>query len=89
MSDVKIFASIIDDVTRQQIKVLSECEAYEDSTIRVMPDCHAGKGCTIGSVIMLNDKIVPNTVGVDIGCGMLVVDIGQGFIDLKKLDKIK
>ena len=86
--DVKIYASIIDDVTRKQVKDLSESEAYKDAVIRVMPDCHAGKGCTIGSVIQYVDRVVPNTVGVDIGCGMLVAELGQVDIDLEKLDRV-
>ena len=86
MSDVKIFASIIDDATKQQIQELSECEAYKDCTIRAMPDCHVGKGCTIGSVIKYEDKVVPNTVSVDISCGMAVAELGKIDINLEKLD---
>ena len=85
---VKIFASIIDDATRQQVKDLAESEAYKGCMIRVMPDCHAGMGCTIGSVIKFKDRVVPNTVGVDIGCGMLVVELGKVDIDLARLDQI-
>lgn len=85
---VKIFASIIDDATRQQVKDLAGSEAYKGCMIRVMPDCHAGMGCTIGSVIKFKDRIVPNTVGVDIGCGMLVVELGKVYIDLARLDQI-
>lgn len=88
MSDVKIFASIIDDKTREQINEISNSEAYKECTIRVMPDCHSGKGCTIGSVIQYKDKIIPNTVGVDIGCGMSVLHLGQINIDLQKFDNI-
>lgn len=84
----KIFASIIDDETRKQVEELSKSEAYSDCEIRVMPDCHAGKGCTIGSVIQIKDRIVPNTVGVDIGCGMLVCNLGDVDIDLEELDHI-
>lgn len=88
MDKVKIFASIVDDVTKKQVEGLASSAAYKDSTIRIMPDCHAGKGCTIGSVIHYNDRVVPNTVGVDIGCGMLVVNLGQIDIDLQKLDVV-
>lgn len=84
----KIFASIVDDETRKQVEELSKSEAYSDCEIRVMPDCHAGKGCTIGSVIQFKDKVVPNTVGVDIGCGMLVVNLGKIDINLEELDSI-
>lgn len=88
MEQVKIFASIVDDVTKKQVETLAASEAYKDSIIRVMPDCHAGKGCTIGSVIQYLDKVVPNTVGVDIGCGMLVTELGNIDVDLKKLDEV-
>lgn len=88
MADVKIFASIIDDKTNEQIKTLSESDAYKDCRIRVMPDCHAGKGCTIGSVIEYQSRVVPNTVGVDIGCGMMVTELGNIEVDLEKLDKV-
>ena len=88
MEQVKIFASIVDDVTKKQVETLAASEAYKDSIIRVMPDCHAGKGCTIGSVIQYLNKVVPNTVGVDIGCGMLVTELGNIDVDLKKLDEV-
>lgn len=88
MEQIKIFASIVDDVTKKQVEILAASEAYKDSIIRVMPDCHAGKGCTIGSVIQYSDKVVPNTVGVDIGCGMLVTELGNIDVDLKKLDEV-
>lgn len=88
MADYKIFASIVDDATRIQVEEASSCEAYKDCTIRIMPDCHAGSGCTIGSVIRFNNRVVPNTVGVDIGCGMLVSELGKVDIDLAKLDRI-
>lgn len=88
MADVKIFASIIDDKTKEQIKTLSESDAYKDCRIRVMPDCHAGKGCTIGSVIEYQNRVVPNTVGVDIGCGMMVTELGNIEVDLEKLDRV-
>lgn len=88
MEHVKIFASIIDKVTKKQIDTLASSDAYKDSILRVMPDCHAGKGCTIGSVIKYTTKVVPNTVGVDIGCGMLVTILGKIDVDLQKLDEV-
>lgn len=87
-TNCKIFASIIDDTTKKQVEDLVSSEAYRDSVIRIMPDCHAGKGCTIGSVIKYTDKVVPNTVGVDIGCGMLVAELGNVDINLESLDRI-
>lgn len=88
MNDVKIFATIVDDATRKQVEEAANSEAYKNCTMRIMPDCHAGSGCTIGSVIKFKDRVVPNTVGVDIGCGMLVVNLGTVDIDLQKLDRI-
>ena len=85
---VKIFASTIDEVTKKQIEELSNSAAYHDCQIRVMPDCHAGKGCTIGTVIAIKNKVVPNTVGVDIGCGMLVVKLLKQSIDLMDFDDV-
>lgn len=88
MKNVKIFASIIDEITQSQIQELSSSEAYKDCEIRIMPDCHAGTGCTIGSVIKFNDRVIPNTVGVDIGCGMFVVELGRQEINLQLIDEI-
>lgn len=88
MDDVKIFASVIDDVTKAQVAELAASDAYNGCAIRVMPDCHAGTGCTIGTVIAFRDRVVPNTVGVDIGCGMLVIELGKVDIDLAKLDAV-
>ena len=85
---LKIFAATVEDTARAQIDEMNECEAYKDCTVRIMPDCHAGKGCTIGTVIKIKDRIVPNTVGVDIGCGMMVCEIMDKDIDLERLDKV-
>ena len=85
---LKIFAATVEDTARAQIDEMNECEAYRDCTVRIMPDCHAGKGCTIGTVIKIKDRIVPNTVGVDIGCGMMVCEIMDKDIDLERLDKV-
>lgn len=88
MERVKIFAKTCEEQARKQIDRMASCEAYKNRMIRIMPDVHAGKGCTIGTCISIHDKVVPNTVGVDIGCGMLVVYLGQIDIDLDKLDRI-
>ena len=85
---LKIFATTVEDTARAQIDEMNECEAYKDCTVRIMPDCHAGKGCTIGTVIKIKDRIVPNTVGVDIGCGMMVCEIMDKDIDFERLDKV-
>ena len=83
----KIFAKTIEDEAIKQIEVLSNSDAYSGCEIRIMPDCHAGKGCTIGTVIELDKRVVPNTVGVDIGCGMKVVRLGKVNINLQKFDE--
>lgn len=83
---IKIFAKTVEEEAISQIQKMSECEAYKDCKIRIMPDCHAGKGCTIGTVISIGDRVVPNTVGVDIGCGMSVYYLGYEDLDLVKID---
>lgn len=88
MERVKIYAKTVEDAAMSQIEEMSKCEAYKDCIIRIMPDCHAGKGCTIGTVIEVKDRIVPNTVGVDIGCGMYVCEIVSENIDLSRLDEV-
>lgn len=88
MQDTKIYASIIDEATEKMVRNLEESEAYKGCPIRIMPDCHAGIGCTVGTVIYVRDRIVPNTVGVDIGCGMLVARLGKEEVDLQRLDEV-
>lgn len=88
MDRVKIYAKTVEDAAMSQIEEMSHCEAYKDCIIRIMPDCHAGKGCTIGTVVEVKDRIVPNTVGVDIGCGMYVCEIVSENIDLSRLDEV-
>ena len=88
MKDLKIFTKNIEEEAIKQINELLEQEAFKDSKVRIMPDVHAGKGCVIGFTGDLGDKVIPNIVGVDIGCGMLCVGLGQADIDLKELDKV-
>ena len=83
----KVFTDIMDDTSVEQIKTLCDQEFTQGSLIRIMPDVHAGKGCTIGTTMTVTDKIVPNIVGVDIGCGMYTVNIGKGDIDFEKVDE--
>lgn len=84
----KIFTENIDDGAIAQIEELCNQEFVKDSTIRIMPDAHAGVGCTIGTTMTISDKVVPNLVGVDIGCGMETIKLKQRKLDLEKLDKI-
>lgn len=88
MSDLKIFAKTIEPEAQEQVRQMAESKAYRDCKIRIMPDCHAGKGCTVGTVIETRGKVVPNTVGVDIGCGMLVFKFAEKEINLSLLDRI-
>lgn len=85
---VKIFGNIIEDEALAQIQKLANYEPYLKRPIRIMPDVHAGKGCTIGTTMELDDAVTPNLVGVDIGCGMYVVPLGKVNIDLKKFDEV-
>lgn len=84
------YTDLLDDATIGQIITLCNQEFAKDSTIRIMPDTHSGKGCVIGTTMTIQDKIVPSLVGVDIGCGLFVVKIKKGRIklDFEKLDKL-
>lgn len=90
MSDCKIFAKTIEDAAKQQIDTLISTPAFKDAKVRIMPDVHAGVGCVIGFTANLGDKIIPNIVGVDIGCGMQVIRIDKrkDKIDMARLDDI-
>lgn len=86
-NNAEIFTSNIDSTTISQIINLCNQEIFKDSIIKIMPDCHAGKGCTIGTTMTITDKIVPNLVGVDIGCGVASVCISKDF-KLEEIDKV-
>lgn len=88
MNVAKVFASTIEDAAKEQIKLLCDQEFTKDLQIRIMPDVHAGAGCTIGTTMTLKDKIVPNLVGVDIGCGMHTIQIKNKHLELEKVDKV-
>lgn len=88
MKDLKIFTENIEEEAIKQINLLLEQEPFRNCKVRIMPDVHAGKGCVIGFTADLGDKVIPNIVGVDIGCGMLCVELGNIEIDLEKLDKV-
>ncbi|MBS5111763.1 MAG: RtcB family protein [Coprobacillus cateniformis] len=87
-SSAKVFTDIIDEKAVEQIQVLCNQEFTKDAKIRIMPDAHAGVGCVIGFTANLGELVIPNIVGVDIGCGMLTVDLKDSLIDLEKLDQI-
>lgn len=82
----KVFIDVIDEETVRQIYSFLNHPAFANSKIRIMPDCHAGKGAVVGFTMEMNDYVIPNVVGVDIGCGMLMTRIDVDKIDFEKLD---
>ena len=82
------YTPALDGKAEEQIRLVCDEEAFRDSKIRIMPDVHAGKGCTIGTTMTITDKVVPGMVGVDIGCGMETTRIREGRLELQKLDKL-
>lgn len=88
MSNLKIFAKNVEPEALNQIYTLIKQPAFADCKVRIMPDVHAGAGCVIGFTADLGDKVIPNIVGVDIGCGMLTVELGDVDIDFAELDDI-
>ena len=80
------YAKVIEDEAVEQIRRMCDHDFTEGSRIRIMPDVHAGKGCTIGTTMTVRDKAVPNIVGVDIGCGMYTVRLAERELDLERLD---
>lgn len=81
------YTDTLESTAYGQIESVCNEEAFANSKIRIMPDVHAGKGCTIGATMTIVDKVVPNMVGVDIGCGMYTVNLGRVDIDLQKFDE--
>lgn len=81
------YAKVVEDEAIEQIRRMCDYQMTEGSQIRIMPDVHAGKGCTIGTTMTIKDKVVPNVVGVDIGCGMYTVNLGKQEIDFKAFDE--
>ncbi|MCX4270335.1 MAG: RtcB family protein [Lachnospiraceae bacterium] len=81
------YAKVVEEEAIEQIRRMCDYEFTSGSKIRIMPDVHAGKGCTIGTTMTIVDKAVPNIVGVDIGCGMYTVNLGKAEIDFGKLDE--
>lgn len=84
----KVFTDNIEpEAYMQLLNMMCQCWA-KDMQVRIMPDVHAGKGCTVGTTMTIKDKVVPNLVGVDISCGMLVAKIKERSVDFDKLDKV-
>lgn len=86
MKNLKIFTSNVEQEAIDQINTLLDQPAFADCKVRIMPDVHAGAGCVIGFTANLGDKVIPNIVGVDIGCGMLTVNLGKININYAQLD---
>ncbi|MCI8360820.1 MAG: RtcB family protein [Clostridiales bacterium] len=87
-NEAKIFTDVVDNASVAQVLELCNQEFTAGSRIRLMPDIHAGAGCTIGTTMTITDKVVPNLVGVDIGCGMETIRVRESHIELQKLDKL-
>lgn len=85
----KIFTDLVEESAVDQVKVLMNQKFVEGSKVRMMPDIHAGKGCTIGTTMTIKDKVCPNLVGVDIGCGMLCIKLSVSCdMNFEKLDRV-
>jgi tRNA-splicing ligase RtcB len=84
----KIFTDNVEDSAKEQIIQLLNQDFIKNGKVRVMADVHAGAGCVIGFTADLGDKVIPNLVGVDIGCGMILVKLGQIDMNLENLDSI-
>ena len=83
-----VYTDIIEETATEQIRQLCDQSFVEGCSIRIMPDVHAGTGCVIGFTADLGERVIPSIVGVDIGCGMLTVELGKEPIDYAKLDQV-
>ena len=88
VSTALCYVNVVEEDAIEQIKRMCDYSMSEGSQIRIMPDVHVGKGCTIGTTMTVKDRVVPNVVGVDIGCGMYTVNMGKVDIDLERVDDI-
>ncbi len=86
-AEAVVYADIVEEKAAEQIRRMCDYEFTAGAKIRIMPDVHAGKGCTIGTTMTVTDKVVPNIVGVDIGCGMYTVELAEREIDLESMDE--
>ena len=87
-ADAKVFTDVVDQESISQVIGLLNQPYAAGSRVRMMPDIHAGAGCTVGTTMTITDKVCPNLVGVDIGCGMETVLLKDKRIELQKLDKL-
>ena len=84
----KIFTDHCDEATIAQVRNMMNQPSVSGARVRIMPDCHAGAGCVIGTTMTITDKVIPNLVGVDIGCGMLATKLKEERINLPKFDSV-
>ena len=85
-NSAKIYTDVVEPSAVEQVQAMCDNPIFENSRIRIMPDVHTGKSCTIGTTMTIKDKAIPNMVGVDIGCGMEVVQLEEEHMELEKLD---
>ena len=85
-AEAKVFTDVVDQASVSQVISLLNQPFAAESRIRMMPDIHAGMGCTIGTTMTIGDKICPNLVGVDIGCGMETVRVRESRMELQSHD---
>lgn len=82
----EVFTDNLEQSCESQLKLFMDQESIEGSKVRVMPDCHSGKGCVIGTTMTIKDKVIPNVVGVDISCGISVTQLQEKRLNLPELD---
>lgn len=82
------YCAALEEAAAAQIRKVCDAAAYADSKIRIMPDVHAGTGCTIGTTMTLHGKVCPGMVGVDIGCGMETIRLSVKEVDFDRLDQV-
>ena len=82
------FTNVIEEDAIAQIREMCDQDFAEGCKVRIMPDVHVGIGCTIGTTMTVKDKVVPNLVGVDIGCGMYTVKLADQILDFEKVDEV-
>ena len=87
MNRAVCYAKVVEEEAIEQIRRMCDYTLTEGSRIRIMPDVHAGKGCTIGTTMTVQDKVCPNIVGVDIGCGMYTMKLAEKEMDFEKIDE--
>lgn len=87
MNTAICYAKVIEDEAVDQIRRMCDYALSEGTKIRIMPDVHAGKGCTIGTTMTIVDKVCPNIVGVDLGCGMYTVKLADTVLDFENVDE--